>query len=1071
MPYKLMLSLLLLLTVSMADLAAQVYPGRRLVTCQRKSISYSDFFNVVYTQTQMLAFYNEEQVTSDEIISVNFRNAPLDTVLASLIGKKGLGWCYKQGTFVVSYLRREERSRTITGLIINEKGQPLEAAAVTVNDIRHGTGTGKDGRFILRDVPPGAGLSVHRAGYKPMELASYADSVLVQMIPMVAPLQTIDVRGKIHALLTGSVSSVDDKEIGEQPVNNVLSALQGRVPGLYINQTTGLPGGGYKIRLRGKNSIESVSDPLILVDGIPFPAVSFNESFANLIGQQRPNPGANIAASPLNLLTVNDIASIEVLKDADATAIYGAKGVNGVVLINSKKPGLADRGVTVNLYSGAGAAVNLIPFMDTKQYLAMRREGLANDGTVSNPVDHDVNKWDSNRYTNWQKEMIGSIAYMTDASVELKGAVNDNIWYRGSGLLRQESTVYSSRDFRYHKYGSRLQGNAISNDRRWALAVSGNYVADRNVLPAVDLTTFSTLPPNSPYDEDHPFDFFERYTDNPFTSQLRKSEASSSSFRSYINASYKPRPNLTFQLNTGFSSIKISEVQIYPLRSFAPAPGLSAYSFFLNNHFRNQLTEMKATWEKQWEGARLNLVGGARFLYEQQRQNSTFASGYPDGVPDKTLKDSMAAKERHGILHTDSVYRYHSLYGRLEYTYAKKYVISGTATRDVSARLSPAKRKAVFGAVGLAWIFGSEKWLENNRVLSYGKLRGSWGVSGNDQYRHDSYNGTFIPDSVLSARDLFGQLDYGWEKIRRAELALELGFFRDRIYGVFCYYNNRSRNQLLSAKLPGGILPVDYKAVILNRGFEMDLEATIIDKDKINWTSTFNLSLPRTRLLSFEHFDQTNYDNYYSLGKALDIAQTYELLEVDPTTGLYKFVGIDSDPTKPAEKTIGRELAPEFYGGLQHNLRFNGIELSMLFRFARQNNYNYQYGTELSVPGAIGNQPLTVEDRWQQPGDISTNQRYSSDQNSIASQLRYLALDSDRRITMVNYLRLQSLMLSYYLSPKTLKRLNIKSCKLFLQGLNLFTITNYQGRDPELVTDVETYPSLRIMTAGMQFSF
>ncbi len=1061
-----MLSLLLLVAAPIADLTAQVYPGRRLVTYQRKNISYSDFFNVIYTQTQMLAFYNEEQVASDEIVSVNFQEAPLDTVLASLIGRKGLGWCYKQGTFVVSYLRREELNRTITGLIVNEKGQPLDAAAINANGSLQNTGTAKDGRFILRDVPPGATLTVRRAGYKPMELTAYADSVFVQLVPIVSPLKAVDITGGIQKWVTGSVSSIDEEEIAEQPASNVLSTLQGRVPGLYINQTTGLPGGGYRIRLRGRNSLESVSDPLILVDGIPFPAVSFNEAFFALAGQYTRRPGENITASPLNLLTISDIARVDVLKDADATSIYGAKGVNGIISITTRAPNANNKGFNANIYSGAGQAAKLIRYMDTKQYLEMRREGIRNDGQVSDTIDHDLTgtEWDTTAYTDWQKKMIGNTAHVLDANLDFNGG-HENMYYRLSGSYRQESTVYPSPaldslpDFGYKKYGLYTQFRFNSNNKRLQLNFSGSYTGDVNRLPNTDLTVFSTLPPNIPY-QNTPSLYFDEHRehDNPYAYFWRTSKTISTSFRSYVNGIYTLSDDWELNANMGFSSIKIKETQVNPASSFNPEDNLpGGYSFFFNNRHFNGLMDFSVRWKKGPLTKQVSWVGGVRLLYEQQRQKGFQGYWYQD---DKLLDRRSAAPVLYPLIDSTTYYNYKSFYSRIEYKLAHRYMMALTATADLSSRLKTDKPLGFFAAASAGWLFSKAALFSDNRILSYGKLRASFGISGNDQFRRDINKATYIPDALVT------KAGYNWEKVRKWELAMELGLFNDRIYSVLCYYNNRSSNQLVTTATRG---MTNHNIVIQNRGFELDLETRQLETKTISWTSSFNLSFPQNKLLYFDGFDGTHYVSYYSQGKALDMVNTYGLTRVEPKTGYYEFEKSGTKAPGEKDKRVAKELDPEFYGGFQHNLQVKQIELNILFRFARQNNYNYQYGSGTYSPGGISNQPLTVENHWHKPGDIASVQKYSSSREGAAALYPFVLL-SDKRITAVNYLRLQSLMMAYHIPEKTLKQFKIKSCKLYLQGLNLFTISNYEGRDPELVTAEETYPSLRIMTAGIQVS-
>lgn len=1093
---------LLLITVTADRLNAQVYPGSRRISCREENISVEGFFRIVYEQTGMTAFYNDEQLSSLERISVYFRNEPLDNVLAAMLRKRSMVWCYRKDVFVIAYRRPGdvdlgmlpgEGPRTITGLIVNEKGRPLEAAVVRVADQSKGTATDKAGRFTLSDVDKDVTLLVSRTGYKPTVLSSYADSVYVQLIAMVAPLQEVKVNGIKQIVLAGSVSDLKGKEISYQPVSNVMSTLQGQVPGLYVHQTTGLPGGGYRIRLRGKNSIESACDPLILVDGIPIPSVSFKEDYINTIGNSAPL-GANVAASPLNLLSINDIASVEILKDADATAVYGARGANGVILINSKMPKAGEKEMNVNIYRGFGKVAHFARYLDTKQYVQMREEGIKNDKRTPNIIDdYDIKHWDREHYTDWQKKMIGGTAHITDASLEWKGG-STNAYYRVSGLYRQESTVYPADSlppdrvsgkvtdkFRYKKAGLMAQANFNSRDQKLKSAFSVHYVADDNLLPSFDLTAFSSLPPNIPdaYTKDRKLNFTDFVFGNPYAYLLQTFEATSQNFRAHVNATYEPVRDLVFSLNMGYSSIKVGEMQINPGKSFNPVWEQLGYSYFFDNKYRNGILNLQGAWKKAFGKTKITLVAGARFQNDDQLTKSQYAFNYQN---DKLLKWIESADSLWLLGSIDTHYLYKSFYGRFEYKHADKYILTLTGSHDASDRLSTSGRHGTFGTVGAAWIFTRERWLDNSRVLSFGKLRSSYGLTGNDRYMRSEGRGTYLDRSLLpEGPGPVSPADYRpvhtWEKIRKAEIALDLGFLGDRLLTTFCYYNNRSKDQLLTGRYQTRdgyvFLPVNHRAIVENTGFEMDLEAMVIRNEKFTWSTTLNLSFPKNKLVAFQHIDQSNYQHYYNTGMSLDMLQGYHFLRVDPETGIYQFEDMNGDGRVFLEdRKYGKELGPVFYGGMQHNFRYKGFELNLLFRYARQHNYAFLFSGLGNVPpGGIGNQPLSVLNNWKEPWDQTGLQQFTSSFGSEAGIAYTMFTDSDQRITDVRYLRLQSLNLGYYFSQRLLDKIKIKSCKLYIQGLNLFTLTNYKGLDPELNNATQVYPSLRVFTIGVQASF
>ncbi len=1087
-----MFPLLLLVTVSTKNLYSQSYPGKRLVSCQQKNISFPDLFRIIYAQTRMEVFYNEEQLSLHERLTVNFQNEPLDNVLALLIKKRGLSWCYKDETLIISSPKRvnpdedrlpEGKRRTVTGFIKNEKHEPLDTVSITVKGSHKGTTTNKDGKFLLRDIECEAKLLVSRSGYKSMELATYADSILIQLVPMITPLREVNVNGVMQSTLTGSISSITENDINDQPIANVLSALQGRIPGLYINQTTGLPGGGYKIRLRGRNSIQSVSTPLILIDGFPYPSVSFNENFLNIAGSGFVQ-GATVAASPLNLLNVNDIASVNILKDADATAIYGNKGVNGIILINRKMPG-GKKGFNVNVYTGIGKATKLIRYLDTRQYLQMRREGIKNDGREPADQDYDLKAWDTTRYTDWQKTLIGGTARINEGSMDLNLG-NTTTLYRLSGLFRKESTVYPSNEFEYRKNGGSIQVNTKAIHQKLKLAFSVNYVADQNLLPETDLTTLSSLPPNTPpvYTDSKTLNFADgTFSKNPFAYLLRTYKAQSKNLGAYMKLNYEITKDLEFRVNAGYGLMKSNAIQANPSKGLYQSGG---FSYFFDNQYRNISLDIQGAWKKSFGEEQLSLLLGKRFQKDEQQQESEM--GFYGNDAFLECRDSANPLSKLGVV--DTSYRYQSLYGHFEYKHANKYLLTLTISRDRSSRLSPSYRDRTFGALGAAWVFSREKWLSGNSFISYGKIRGSLGFTGNDQYTSDFNNDTYLPPFILQKKipGTNGRnyaTFYSWEKLRKAELAVELGFMNERVTTTLCYYNNRSTDQLLSLKqyetLESDIYagrrrirytPVNSPAIVENSGLEIDVTSVPVNTGKITWNSTFNFSLPQNKLVSFPDIAQTNYKYLYSLGMQLDMVQSYHFLEVDPSSGLYKFESGGKDiPSKFEDLKYGQQLAPTFYGGLQNTFRIKAFEIDFLIRFAKQNNYDYVFASGAPSPGTDINQALFVWDRWQRTGDQAAVQKFTADMETEAGQLFSAALFSDRRITDASYVRLQSFSFAYYLSNKKLERIKMKNCKLYLQGVNLFTLTNYKGRDPEMTTSVEAYPPLRILTAGIQLSF
>ncbi|SEL64624.1 TonB-linked outer membrane protein, SusC/RagA family [Chitinophaga rupis] len=1059
---------------------AQGKDARITITCENLTIG--DFFNAVWEQTRLQAFFRDQQLSSADRITVTFKDEPLDNVLAYLLWKKDLTWYYRDKIVYIlprrsgdPLLGRMPKSitRPVTGTVRDNNGAPIKNILVAIRSSFKGTRTDENGRFWLKDIKPDTRLETRSFLYTNKEVVAKEDTINIQLDPYVANLDPITVVGYSKRTLTGNIGGVKEEDITAQPISNPLFALQGRVPGLYITAISGLPGSSLTMRLRGRNSIESRTDPLIIYDGMPFFSEQSNVDAANILASGA-GLGANVAASPLNLVNVYDIASISVLKDADATAIYGTRGANGVIVITGKTPKEDMKGMTLNVYSGIAEASHLVKYLNTQQYLTMRREALRNEGRPANPYDdYDLTLWDTTRYTNWQKTLIGGTGYVTNANMEMSAAGKTSS-YRLSGLYRRESTLYPSKEFNYTKRALRFQYNLGSLNKKFNAALSGNYTADRNKLPSIDLTRLSALPPNTPdIYVNGALNFARGNFDNPYGYVLRTDKANSHITRVNGTFSYRILQGLSVTSTLGYGFFNINETQVNPSNSFYLRNGQFRYSYFADTKLSNLIAELQALWKKTIGKEQFDMLIGTTFQKDGKTANNYFGMGYTD---DTKLEDKNASAILDTFSQTRHNYRYISWYAHIGYKHNDKYLLNITINRDGSTRLSSMGRYGNFGTIAAGWIFSRESWLIPNRILSFGKLRSSLGITGNDRWTLDESKTSFLPISLAAGNvSAFPPKNYIWEKIRKAEAGLDLAFFNDQLSVNFSVYHNRSTNQILTLNSYtfNGYekSPVNYPAVVENKGMEVEIISNNVRSDKLTWITNFNISFPRTVLKAFPYLEMTSYNNYYSVGLPLDMFKGAHILGVDPKNGIYQFEDKNGDGITPDDLMHGKSIGPTLYGGIQNNIRWKGWEIEFLFRFVRQNNYNHEYASSFIPPGAIRNQPSTILDRWQHPGDAANMQQFASSISTPAGKAFSIATTSDRRITDASYIRMQSLSIACHLSKKWMQKIKIKSSKLFVQGQNLFTITKYTGLDPETTAPTETYPPPRVVTAGLQIAF
>jgi hypothetical protein len=410
--------------------------------------------------------------------------------------------------------------------------------------------------------------------------------------------------------------------------------------------------------------------------------------------------------------------------------------------------------------------------------------------------------------------------------------------------------------------------------------------------------------------------------------------------------------------------------------------------------------------------------------------------------------------------------------------------------RDGSDRFGPNNRFGNFGAVGAAWIFSREKLVADNvSFLSFGKLRASYGTTGNDKIDDYQFIRTYSVTSStllfqnvrgLAPNNLFNP-DYRWEENRKLEGGLELGFLDDKITTSISYYQNRSDNQLISTKVPAftgfGQVTANWPALIENKGWEITLNTTNIRLGPVRWNSYFNISWSKNKLVSFPGLEKTSYAQTLFIGQPLDITRTYDYAGMDTNTGLYQFktkAGKIVDGLYPNYLTYGTDMTvlinktPKYYGGFQNNFSYKGFELDIMFQFAKQIGQAYRAAINAGAgTGTQGNQPVEVMDRWQKKGDNTPYPRFNADRSTATNYSNFK--DSWANYTDASFIRLKNVQLAYDFTRLIGKKIGVQYLRAYIQAQNLLTITNYLGFDPENQNGT-TLPPLRMITAGIKIT-
>lgn len=978
--------------------------------------------------------------------------------------------------FAISHSDFSKQQQTqITGTITVD-GMPMTGVSIAVLGKQATAVSGEDGKFVVNAEPTDT-LVFSFVGFKTVtEALNGRNSINIQLQEDTTTLQEVTVNAGYYSVKeserTGSIAKVTAKDIEKQPVTNVLAIMQGRMAGVNITQDSGVPGGGFNIQIRGQNSLRLEGNaPLYVIDGVPYSAET--------IGYNQTSAGTPATTSPLNSINPSDIESIEVLKDADATAIYGSRGANGVVLITTKKGKEGKTKVTVNASTAVGTVTRFIDLMGTQQYLAMRRQAFTNDGITTYPDNaYDVNgTWDQTRDTNWQKELIGGTAQITNLQSTVSGG-SATTQFLLSGNYRNETTVFPG-DFRYKKGAVHFSLNHLSENKKFRTTFSGGYTTQNNNQPAFDLTRIAaTIAPNAPalYDAQGNLNWENGTFQNPLANLYMKFLSKTNDLVANAVLSYEMFPGLTLKSNLGFTDLRNDERRTVPSTIYNPAYNIGPeYStLFTNTTTRHSwIIEPQVNWQKDFGSGKVDILVGSTF----QNQGSSKLYQIGAGFSSNNLINNLASATFKGVYDSsESIYKYQAFFGRVNYNWKQRYIINATGRRDGSSRFGPGNRFANFGALGAAWLFSNESIIKDKaQWLSFAKLRASYGTTGNDQIGDYQFLDTYA-SSGNNYQGVIGlqpvrlyNPNFGWETNRKIEAALEIGLFKDRIFFTAAWYKNRSSSQLVGIPLPGTTgftsLNANLDATVENKGVEFTLRISNIQTPHFNWTSNFNISASRNRLVEFPDLATSPYAETYVVGQALNIQKSYHFLGVNPQTGLYQFEDVNGDGviSAPDDKQTVVDLTPKFFGGLQNTINFYGWQLDFLFQFVKQQNYDYAAG----YAGGMYNQPTAIANSWQQPGDNAQYQQYTTGTNSDAVQAYSNYTLSDAGIVDASYIRLKNIALSYDIPQKWTNTIN---CRLSFQGQNLLTFTHFKNGDPEF-RNPGYLPPLKIYSLGVQLTF
>ncbi|KAA2238978.1 SusC/RagA family TonB-linked outer membrane protein [Chitinophaga agrisoli] len=1048
------------------------------ITLSVKDAPLKQVLVTIKQQSGYLVFYNQDVLTDAKPVSVTARNVPLNDALDLVLKNQPVSFLIRGKMIILS--RKTPLPATpapdlganpaanptqhLIGLVRDAAGVPLAGASVMVKGTQKGAATNAKGEFRIEANPDDI-LSISHIGYETREVRA-GNVLFIVLQPSSSRLDEVQVFAygtTTRRLSTGNISTIKAEEIARNPVVNVLEALKGRIPGMFVQQQTGQPGTPIDVTIRGKSTLTGNGQPLYIVDGVPYPSGQLPFSYPS-VNSTTPNfvlRGGNA----LDYLNPAMIESIDVLTDADATAIYGSRGGYGVILITTKKGKAGKPQLNINAQTGVSVRGRSPRLMTLDQYLMIRREAFKNDEATPGPTDLDLNgTWPLNRNTDWKKLSAGAFGQTSLLNATYSGGAGRINYLIGGNYNVQQSIQRSTGAFK--SGGLNFNLNSTSPGGKVYFSLSGSYTATLNDMLSVDYTNATLMAPNAPnpFLPDGNINWEPGANGESFAAFKMINKNQSNNLTSTAEFKYMPITGLTIRTVIGFNMLSGRQNIAYPSAYYDPATNFITKGNLNLYNVRTWNLDPNINYQfGLGSKGRLSATAGFTLVDKVSYNQSTDGNGFLSD--DVIYNPTFTGADNLQTVYTQVPARNLSYFGILNYNWDNKYIINLNGRYDGSTKFGPDYRFGKFGSIGAAWIMSSEKWFNGLLpVISFAKIRGSIGIVGGDAINEYSYLNTYSNASayqgnVALSPNRLANPALHWERMLKRELAANLEFLNGRIGLDLAYYNNRSENQLVGLPLPSTTgsetVNINSSAVIVNSGYELSLNTTNIKSRNFSWRSNFTISINRNILQSYPA-SQVLTSNNYVVGKSIQGIKLYDYAGVDPETGYYTFYkdGVKGQwdlfsPTpldQIKDKTAFVDLSPKYFGSLVNTLSYKGLSASFVFTFTNRMGHNY-LGSQTYPAGIFNyNMSETYLQRWQKPGDITDVQRASQRFTAVLLQSNFVS--STGAYSRALYARLANVNINYNL-PASLFKKYVSSVSIYASGQNLLTISQYKDLDPE----------------------
>ena len=1098
------------------NLYATAYSQDAQLTLNLKDVKLSEVFSIIKQETDYQFLYNDEEIQKAPAINLSVKDATVPEILEACFRHYALKYKIVNKTVVVSRGKPKHdlmlRSAAlmdpqfaVRGRVTGSSGEPLPGVSINLRGSETGTITDAQGRYSIL-LPDGEGILVFSyIGFEkksvPIQGHQQIDVTLVSSVSSLNQLVVVGYGTQKKDDLTGAISALSTKDFNAGVNVSLDQLMQGKAAGVQVSQTSGEPGGGVSVRIRGSSSINAGNEPLYVVDGLPIDNSSLlpGGGGAGLASDNNPK-------NPLNSINPNDIASIEILKDASATAIYGSRGANGVVLITTKKGHSGKIQVNYDSYAGTQTVAKKIPILSTSEYIDVVNSisEAGGNGVVFSPEDiASIGKG-----TNWQDEIYQK-ALVTNHDLSLAGG-NDRTTFRASLNYFDQAGVVKKTGIT--KYIGRLNLTTHVGKRiEVGINVNRSLIKENNESDGVNVNEQAgpinaalLYDPTEPvYNADGSFSRSSNLTiNNPLSLVygITNNDLINRTLGSlYIQ--YDLDKHLSAKLNFGYddqsqrrniynSSLTINgsaKAGIANVAQLDQSNQLVEYTMHYSNHFGRYHD--------------INVLGGITYQDFLISQFAGSISGFPSdvlGVNNLGLGNASYAtvtsdKEGNSLL---------SYIGRVNYSYHDKYLLTGTLRADGSSRFGTNNKFGYFPSFALGWKLDKEKFIPD--LFDQLKLRASWGVTGNQDIGNYKALSTFSTggNAIFNDKPVSSLTPSGianpnlqWESTRQIDLGIDASILGGRLSATFDVFDKKTKEMLINNPLPTG---TGYSAILSNTGqmrnsgFEAQLSAVNVDTKRFTWSTSVNLSAIRNKVLdlgpngdiitgSVQFVDNTaiyrvgepmaSYYGYIVTG----IFQTAEEVAASaqstaqPGYPIFKDVNGDGKITSADRVVLGNPY-PKFIFGLQNSLTYQGFELNFFIQGEQGADLLNINRLEGMYPANFRRNRIAEQalNRWT-PTNTKTRWPSGIDPSAYGGgKVNSLVIDD------ASYIRLNTAQLAYNIPVKF-----AQSLRVYVTGQNLFTITHYIGSNPDASSfgtnnvrlDYNGYPLARTWLLGVNVGF